>query len=215
MNEMNNNWHSNVSNKNREEIILIGKELFINNNFHNVKITDICTLAGVSRVTFYKHFNTVDELIFEVQMNILNNMTRFIEDRIDLSVNGKESVKTVLYAWIDFAKKYKDEMKFIVSFDLYYSYSDLNEDLKLKYENFTTKDYTRSLLKYALDKGINDGSLKVDIEPIQTGLYIHQTVMGVLQRMSYTKFAIGSEYITFDEIAVRVVEMIMSSIENG
>lgn len=211
---MNNNWHSNISSKNREEIIQAGKGLFLKNNFHNIKITDICSLAGVSRVTFYKYFNTIDELIFEVQMSILQNMMKFIKDRSDLTVNGKESMKTVLYAWIEFAKGHKEEMKFIVSFDLYYSTYDLNEDLKLKYKSFTTEDYNQSLLKSALDKGIKDGSLRENINPLKTGMYIYQTVMGLLQRMSYTQISFEYETITFEEIAMEVVDIIISSIEN-
>jgi len=211
---MNNNWHLNISNKNNEEIIHAGKKLFLRNNFHNIKITDICTLAGVSRVTFYKYFKTIDELIFEVQINILNNMMQFIKDRSNFTVSGKESIKTVLYAWVDFAKEHKEEMKFIVSFDLYYSSYDLNEELKLKYKKFTNEDYNRSLLKSALDKGIKDGSLKKNIDPLKTGMYIYQTVMGLLQRMSYTIFAIECDFITFDDVAIKVVDIIISSIES-
>lgn len=211
---MTDNWHSNISNKNREEIISAGKKVFIGSNFLNVKITDICTLAGVSRVTFYKNFNTMDELIFEVQMNILNNITQFIKDKSDFTSNGKEDVKTVLYAWVDFAKEHKEDMKFIVFFDLYYSCYDLNEELKSKYEKFTNEDYNRSLLKSALAKGVKDESLKKDLDTVKIGMYIYQVFMGLLQRMSYTTITKDLEYITLDEIATRVIEMIISSIEN-
>jgi len=211
---MNDNWHSNISNKNREEIISAGKKVFIGSNFLNVKITDICTLACVSRVTFYKNFNTMDELIFEVQMNILNNIAQFIKDKSDFIGNGKEDVKTVLYSWIDFAKEHKEEMKFIVFFDLYYSSYDINEELKLKYKNFTIEDYNRSLLKYALTKGVKDESLKEDLDTSKTGMYIYQSFMGLLQRMSYATIPPGFEHITLDEIAIEVVDMIISSIEN-
>jgi len=211
---MNDNWHSNISNKNREEIISAGKKVFIGSNFLNVKITDICTLAGVSRVTFYKNFNTMDELIFEVQMNILNNIAQFIKDKSDFIDNGKEAVKTVLYSWIDFAKEHKEEMKFIVFFDLYYSSYDLNEELKLKYKKFTHEDYNRSLLKSALAKGVKDESLKKDLDTSKTGMYIYQTFMGLLQRMSYATVTKEFEYITLDEVGTKVVEVIISSIEN-
>ena len=212
---MNDNWHSNISNKNREEIISAGKKVFIGSNFLNVKITDICTLAGVSRVTFYKNFNTMDELIFEVQMNILNNIAQFIKDKSDFIDNGKEAVKTVLYSWIDFAKEHKEEMKFIVFFDLYYSSYDLNEELKLKYKKFTHEDYNRSLLKSALAKGVKDESLKKDLDTSKTGMYIYQTFMGLLQRMSYATVTKEFEYITLDEVGTKVVEVIISSIENS
>lgn len=211
---MNSNWHLNISNKNRGEILQAGKELFLKNNFHNIKIIDICTLAGVSRVTFYKYFNTMDELIFEVQMNILKSMMGFIRSKSDLTLDGKESMKTVLYAWINFAKEHKDEMRFIVSFDLYYSTCYINEDLKLKYRGFTREDYNKSLLKSALDKGIKDGSLRKDIDGPKTGMYIYQTVMGLLQRMCYSQITFEYEPITFEEIAIEVVNIIIASIEN-
>ncbi|WP_160689606.1 TetR/AcrR family transcriptional regulator [Clostridium sp. C2-6-12] len=212
---MNNNWHLNISNKNREEIIETGKELFLKNSFHDVKITDICSKAGVSRVTFYKYFNTVDELIFEVQMDILKRMLMFIKDRSDFTSNGRESLKSVLYAWINFAKEHKEEMKFIVSFDLYYSSHDLNEELKLKYKSFTKEDYNKSLLKHALEKGIMDGSLRENVNASKTGMYIYQTVMGLLQRMSYSQITFEYEPITFEEIATEIVAIIIRSIENG
>ena len=211
---MNDNWHSNISNKNREEIISAGKKVFIGSNFLNVKITDICTLAAVSRVTFYKNFSTINELIFEVQMNILNNIAKFIKDKSNFTGNGKENVKTVLYAWIDFAKEHKEDMKFIVFFDLYYSSYDLNEELKLKYQKFTHEDYNRSLLKFALAKGVMDESLNKDLDTSKTGMYIYQTFMGLLQRMSYATVTKEFEYITLDEVGTKVVEVIISSIEN-
>lgn len=215
INKMNDNWHSNISNKNREEIILAGKKVFIGSNFLNVKITDICTLAGVSRVTFYKNFNTIDELIFEVQMDILNNIAQFIKDKSDFTGDGREDVEKVLYAWVDFAKEHKEEMKFIVFFDLYYSSYDLNEELKLKYQKFTHEDYNKSLLKSALVKGVEDESLKKDLDTSKTGMYIYQTFMGLLQRMSYTTVATGFEHITLDEISIKLIDMIISSIENS
>lgn len=211
---MNNNWHLNISNKNREEILEKGKELFLKDSFHNVKITDICSIARVSRVTFYKYFNTMDELIFEVQMDILKSMLMFIKDKSDFTSNGKDSLKSVLYAWINFAKEHKEELKFIVSFDLYYSSYDLNEELKVKYKSFTKEDYNQSLLKRALDKGIKDGSLKENINPSKTGMYIYQTVMGLLQRMSYSQITFEYEPITFEEIAFEAVNTLIESIEN-
>lgn len=211
---MEENWHSNISNKNREEIISAGKKVFVGSNFLNVKITDICTLAGVSRVTFYKNFNTMDELIFEVQMDILNNIAQFIKDKSDFTGNGREDVKAVLYSWVDFAKEHKEEMKFIVFFDLYYSSYDLNEELKLKYQKFTHEDYNRSLLKSALAKGVKDESLKKDLDTSKTGMYIYQAFMGLLQRMSYATVNKELEYITLDEVCTKVIEVIISSIEN-
>lgn len=207
-------WHQNVKNKNREEIIAAGKELFLKYNFFNVNIKDVCTLAGISRVTFYKHFKTIDELIFEVQMDILKNMTQFLNGKDKCEASGKERIQRMLYGWIDFAKNHKDQMKFIVLFDLYYEAYDSNEELKSKYENFIIEGKNQIVLNEAIIKGIKDKSLREDIDPIKTGYYIFQTIMGLLQRMSYTKLPINNDTVTFDDIAVSVVEMILNSIKN-
>jgi AcrR family transcriptional regulator len=210
---MKDSWHETVKNKNRDEIIAAGKELFLKHNFLNVNIKDICTLAGISRVTFYKHFKSIDELIFEVQIDILNNMVDFIVSRDNSKASGIERLKMILYAWIDFAKEFKEQMKFIILFDLYYESYDSNEELKLKYEKFISEESHKDFLNSAIVKGIEDNSLRADLDPVKTGYYIFQTIMGVLQRMSCTILPNNNDAVTFEDITQLVVEMIINSVK--
>lgn len=209
---MSDTWHKNKKNKNREDIIIAGRTLFLENNFINVNIKDICNLAGVSRVTFYKHFKSIDELIFEVQIDILNNMTDFIISRDDVQESGIKRLKMVLNAWVDYAKEYKEQMKFVVLFDLYY---DTNEKVNCIYEKFIGEENDRDFLHSIISKGIEDKTLRQDLDSTKTEYYIYQTITGVVQRMSYTRLPIKYGVISFDEIADSVVEMIISSVINS
>ncbi|OOM74102.1 bacterial regulatory protein, tetR family [Clostridium puniceum] len=209
---MSDTWHKNKKNKNREDIIIAGRKLFLQNNFINVNIKDICNLAGVSRVTFYKHFKSIDELIFEVQIDILNNITDFIISRDDVKASGIERLKMVLNAWIAYAKEYKEQMKFSVLFDLYY---DTNEEVNSMYEKFISEESDKDFLHTIVCKGIEDKTLRQDLEPIKTEYYIYQTITGVVQRMSYTRLPIKYVVISFDEIANSVVDMIISYVINS
>lgn len=209
---MSDTWHKNKKNKNREDIIIAGRNLFLKNNFINVNIKDICNLAGVSRVTFYKHFKSIDELIFEVQIDILNNMTDFIISRDDVQASGIERLKMVLNAWVDYAKEYKEQMKFIVLFDLYY---DRNEKVNCMYEKFIGEENDKDFLHSIVSKGIEDKTLRQDLDSTKTEYYIYQTITGVVQRMSYTRLPIKYGVVSFDEIADSVVEMIISSVINS
>lgn len=209
---MSDTWHKNKKNKNREDIIIAGRNLFLKNNFINVIIKDICNLAGVSRVTFYKHFKSIDELIFEVQIDILNNMTDFIISRDDVQASGIERLKMVLNAWVDYAKEYKEQMKFIVLFDLYY---DRNEKVNCMYEKFIGEENDKDFLHSIVSKGIEDKTLRQDLDSTKTEYYIYQTITGVVQRMSYTRLPIKYGVVSFDEIADSVVEMIISSVINS
>lgn len=211
---MSDSWHEKVRNKNREEIIEAGKRLFLKYNFIDVNIKEVCTEASTSRVTFYKHFKSIDELVFEVQMNILRHMVQSIRSKINNELSGKEIIQDMLYAWINFAKECKDEMKFIFLFDFYYGVHEPNEKLKLKYKNFIFEDNSSNFFNEAINKGISDKSLKSDLDTIKVGCCIFQTIMGVLQRMSYTNLPVKYDVVSDDDIAELVVNMIINSISN-
>jgi AcrR family transcriptional regulator len=206
-------WHEKVKNKNREEIIAAGKVLFLKHNFLTVSIKEICALAGTSRVTFYKYFSTIDELIFEVQIDILITMTQFMKAADNSECSGIERLGLMLRTWVDFAKCHTDQIKYIVLFDLYYEAYDTNKELKIKYENFISKESTNDFLTTVLNKGIADSSLRKDLDPVKTGYYIFSTIMGVLQRMSYTKLSCKNDISIFDEVAESVVQSILNYIK--
>ncbi|GKU24958.1 TetR/AcrR family transcriptional regulator [Clostridium folliculivorans] len=210
---MSESWHKSLKNKNRAEIIAAGRELFLKNNFINVNIKDVCTQAGVSRVTFYKHFKSIDELIFEVQIDILECMTGAISEAGRVGNTGLQKLKNMLHEWVNFASENKDQMKFITLFDIYYEAYDSNEELKMKYENFTKLE-GNNFLDNIIRSGIEDRSFKKDIDIVKTGFYIFQTMMGVLQRVSYTKIPVTCEGITSDDIVLSIIDMIINSIKN-
>lgn len=210
---MSDSWHEKIRNKNREEIVSVGKELFLEYNFLNVNIKDICDAASISRVTFYKYFKSIDELIFEVQIGILSDMAETIK-RSDKGVGtGKDRLKSMLYGWIDFAKEHRKEMKFVILFDLYYEAYDSNEELKFKYKSFITKD-NKEFLTPVIEAGIKDSSLSGDLDSVKAGYYIFQTIMGLLQRMSYTSLPDENNKFDFNDVAEYAVNMIIKSIEN-
>ena len=208
-------WHEKVKNKNREDIIAAGKELFLKNNFLNVNIKDVCALAGTSRVTFYKYFNTIEELIFEVHIDILNNMTKCIEAADKVEASGIERLRLMLNSWVAFAKHNRDQMKFIILFDLYYECYNSNEALRIKHQKFLSKELNDHFLTIVINKGIEDKSLRGDLDTIKTGYYIFSTIMGVLQRMSSTTLSYENQDVIFEEIADTVVDSILNYIKNN
>lgn len=183
---MTENWHQTLKNKNREELIAAGKELFMKQSFLNVNIKDVCGRAGVSRVTFYKHFQSMDELIFEVQMELLESMTEFVQRTAAGALNGKEQLRSMLDAWIDFAGQHPGYIKFILLFDLHYEAYESNQELKERYERFIDERKKQHFLGEALEAGKKDGSLNPDLDALETAQFIFTSMMGLLQKLSLT-----------------------------
>lgn len=181
---MTENWHLNLKNKNREDIIAAAKELFMKQSFLTVNIKEICSLAGVSRVTFYKHFQTMHELVFEVQIEILEGMALYVQKAPSAGMNGKEMLASMLQAWTDYASQHPGYIRFILLFDLHYEAYDSGKELRAQYEQFIGRKKERHFLLEALETGAKDGTLKPDAEPVKTAQFIFTSMMAFLQKMS-------------------------------
>ncbi|ANF95906.1 TetR/AcrR family transcriptional regulator [Paenibacillus bovis] len=209
---MNKSWHQQVKNQHREEIITAGRELFLQRNFPDVNIREVCQLAGISRVTFYKHFSSLDELVFEVQMSIMQQMTDYITAPSSQSGSGRQQLEKILYRWVDYAKSYPRQLRFITLFDLYYDSGTASPELKQQYEQFVNAEGRQGFLQSILEQGIADGSLASELNPVHSGFRIFQTLMGLLQRMSMTCLPDYGTAVTYDDIVMPVVQMLIDTI---
>lgn len=208
-------WHKNLKNKHREALIAAGKSLFMKKSFLNVNIKEVCELAGVSRVTFYKHFRSMDELIFEVQMDVLEGMTGYLEGIGVEARDGKAKLRLILEAWIDYARQHPDYLKFILLFDLYYEAYDSDHELKHRYEQFIVTKKERHFLTETLEAGLRDGSLQPGLHPLETGQFIFTAMMGLLQKISLVPAAEMAGESIDDPIPQRFVDMILQYLADG
>lgn len=90
---MNENWHQQIKNQHRDDLIEAGKELFLKYGLLQVKIKDVCTKAELSRVTFYKHFQSMDELLLTVQMQLVEKLTDHVRHAAIPNESGREQLQ--------------------------------------------------------------------------------------------------------------------------
>ncbi|MFD1885799.1 TetR/AcrR family transcriptional regulator [Paenibacillus wenxiniae] len=202
-------WHQHVRSQHREELIGAGQQLFMQRNFPDIRVNDICKLAGMSRVTFYKHFNDINEVVFEVQMRILTHMTDWLVAADRPERTGYERLKAILHSWVDYARQHGNELRFIVLFDLYYDGMPINDELRQRYEQFVYDGQKSGFLLHPLQAGIADGSLFAELDPDRAGTLIFQTIMGVLQRLILSNHHYRFQSNALDEMDLPVITMLL------
>ncbi len=180
---MSENWHQHLKNKNREELVAAGKELFLQMGFLQVNIKDVCDRAGISRVTFYKHFQGMDELIFQVQMDLLEFMAQFVTEKADAGANSRDKLAAMLEAWVDFARVQPGCIKFILMFDLHYAAYEDNPELKEDYNRFIREKKEQHFLREALEEGIRQGLLRPGMDTVETAQFLFTAMLGLLQKL--------------------------------
>ncbi|NGZ76354.1 TetR/AcrR family transcriptional regulator [Saccharibacillus alkalitolerans] len=179
-------WHQNRKHRNRAELVAAGRTLFLRRAFPGVTVKDVCELAGISRVTYYKHFDSIDELAFEVQMEALEHMENFVKKTAAETrwADGASLLRAMLEAWSLYAARSRDYMKFILLFDLHYDAYPPEKALRERYRTFILEKKERHFLNDALEAGIRDGSLRRDLDLRETGEFIFTAMMGLLQKLS-------------------------------
>ncbi|MET3937675.1 AcrR family transcriptional regulator [Paenibacillus sp. PvP094] len=195
-------WHQDVRNRNREEFIIAGQHALIERNFTNVGLKDICERANLSKVTFYKCFNSMDELIFAVQQKILGELTEFIESHSIAKRNGLESVEGYLDAWILFLEAHPDHLKYIGFFDHTYRDHYPNEELQATYRELVSDGAMGRVLHNYIEQGVRDGSIRSDIKLEETSLFVVEMIISLMQRLAFRGKLLKEEHqVGYEEIA--------------
>ncbi|MEO2203529.1 TetR/AcrR family transcriptional regulator [Paenibacillus pabuli] len=211
---MTENWHQNFKSKNREALIAAAKELCMKQSFLNVNIKDVCSAAGISRVTFYKHFQSMDELILAIQVEILESMTGYVKNAVSTEMSGKEMLASMLEAWVNYASTHLGYIKFVLLFDLHYEAYDSGQQLKEQYNLFINREKEQHFLLDALQTGYMDGTLRSEPDPLNTAHFIFVSMMSMLQKMS---LASEEDQVTIQSdlrFAKRFVEMLVQHLSN-
>ncbi len=231
----NETWHRQRKAQNREELIEAARALFMEQDFPRVAIKDVCEQAGISRVTFYKHFQSIDELAFEVQMKALEQMEKWIsaadatnedeETQRDgrlpedgtvpepVLQSGAARLRRMLEAWSVYAASHRGDMRFVLLFDLHYDAYPPEPALTEHYDAHIRGKKEQHFLIGALQAGTRDGSLQPDLDLRETGEFVFTAMMGLLQMLSLPGSKRSEPSGATERISRRFIDMILRSLE--
>ena len=98
-----------IKSKKYQLIIETGHDLFMRYGIKRVTVEEICETAGVSKMTFYKHFkNKLDLALFIINREFedgLNRYKRIMDQDAPYSEKAKEIIKMKLEATEDISKE--------------------------------------------------------------------------------------------------------------
>ncbi|WP_409340599.1 TetR/AcrR family transcriptional regulator [Paenibacillus sp. MBLB4367] len=168
-------------NKRREDIIQGAQQLFVERGLSAVTLKDIVEFCGISKVTLYKYFRSLDDIIFEVQINILRAFWQDVNLLSPKGNNAFEKVRHLLVHMISASEQHANYVRFIAMFDAFYRENYANAELEERYISFL-RSGTHPF--YALlDEGISDRSIRSDIDIHILTFTLSNVVNATLQRM--------------------------------
>lgn len=120
----------------REDIIQGAQQLFVERGLSAVTLKDIVEFCGISKVTLYKYFRSLDEIIFEVQMNVIVAYWQEINLNTPEGGSGFEKVRNLLKHIIEVSEQRSNDIRFIAMFDTFYQDKYPTAELESRYRAF-------------------------------------------------------------------------------
>lgn len=168
--------------KRKNEILNVARELFITKGLSETTMDNIASEIKTTRRTLYRYYKTKEELAFEIEIMLFEELYNF-QTKIykTLVGNGLKKIELYLNEIASYVEANPSIIRFSGVFDFYFTGEYPYLELTNRFKNMiSSNDY---ILEQLIRDGIEDGSIRLDIDPVITGLTISNVLLSLSQRV--------------------------------
>lgn len=179
-----------VKQRKRFEILTKTQDIVIREGLYPITMSDIAHEIGISKRSLYYYYKNKEELAIDVQIMVMTEYIYGMEFDVDHSLSGYEQLLQLTEYLSERVKRYTKEIKYITAFD-YYFFNGYPDE---KYSQFLKTINEDLALVSILEKGVEDGTLRLPSEDIHTfAMTVYQSVFAYAQKLTYREKSMLSE----------------------
>lgn len=177
----------------KEWILEVAEDLFIQKGIEQVTIGDIATASRLTRATIYKYFSNKEEMAQEIFKIVTKGwVERDKRDVWNFQGTGYELIERFVNSHFNYLFHNRREASFVAEFNYLYAKEWSAETaMKLFTENLEGE---RQHLLESIRKGQSDGSLRTDIGPELLLAAIFNFNSGMMNRLGELGNKVEGEY---------------------
>jgi AcrR family transcriptional regulator len=195
----------------RNEIIDAAEKRFFQKGYENVSMDEIAQDLELSKPTLYLYFENKDALFLEVTVRGMTLLKDEFEAAVAHEKTGKAKTTAFIHAFLNYGRKHPDFYNLLME-----TRTSIKHKLKnLKLEGARRFDElslaTMTLLRDSITLGVKDGTLRQNLEPLQTVVFIITACEAVLQRTPELEYLVRNN-VSLEQYLEYSVEVIMRGI---
>ncbi|MEL7670832.1 helix-turn-helix domain-containing protein [Methanobacterium sp.] len=161
----------------RNGLIDAAEKLFFERGYDNVTMDEIADEAEVNKALLYYYFKNKEALFFAVDLRGVRILHELYVKCSNLDVDGYNKIKLMIQSLFEFSKDYPDYFRiYRYARTERFQMSD-NKDAK-ELVDLTTGIWR--IMVEAILQGMNDGTIRKDVDPVEMSIYINVMSMGAL-----------------------------------
>ncbi|MFA6672250.1 TetR/AcrR family transcriptional regulator [Methanoculleus sp. UBA430] len=192
----------------KAEIIDAAERLFFARSYEDVSMDDIAHEVELNKATIYLYFKNKEALFATIVLRGVRILTERYTECMEREVPGIVKVVLMGQAYYRFSQEYPDYLRLI------HFYGSERFSRENPYAAEIGKGYgtCRRILADAIREGIDDGTIRPDLDPFLTSMYLMISFMGILSLENRWKLVIEAEGFSYEQFASEFFRFITPAI---
>jgi AcrR family transcriptional regulator len=166
----------------RSDIIDAAETAFFSKGVTQATMDEVAQTAELSKGTLYLYFKNKEDLYLAIVLRGISVLQRMFVDASDAGATGMDKVEAIGRAYFDFYKTHPDYFNAMLYFES--CTADACEESGYGVECMSQSDQTFAICASAIQAGIDDGTVRADLDPMKTALTLYGLSTGLLQVVS-------------------------------
>lgn len=165
--------------KRRTEIVDAAEQLFFSKGAAAATMDDVADAAELSKGTLYLYFESKEDLLNAVIIRGILILQTMFEEAVGAREHGIDQVEAVGRAYLLFCQEHPDYFNAMMQFE-----SSEHDTTGYAGECIAQSNRTFGIVAEAVRHGIEDGSIRADVDPMKIALTLYGLSTGLMQVIS-------------------------------
>jgi len=177
------------------DILDAAEHLFFSRGYEDVSMDEIAREVELNKATIYLYFKNKETLFAGIVLRGIRILQEKYMECIEKKVPGIVRIALMGQAYYLFSLDYPDYIRMIQ----FYSSERFSNENPCSPEIGKGYGTCRMLLKDAIQEGINDGTIRADLDPFLTSMYLMTSFMSILSMENKWKLVIEAEGFSYEQ----------------
>lgn len=162
-----------------DRILKAAEQLILTKGFANTTIDEIAAKADVSKGAVYLHYRTKDDIYFSIVARALGTMRDMFMKAAEGQASGLERFRAIGYSFYQYTIKFPQYSNILYAADS----PKLCDSLASEKSCQSLNDQIGNLMIDSIRTGIQDGSIRSDVDPTTAAIIISSSLQGLLKTL--------------------------------
>lgn len=195
----------------KTEIIDAAERLFFTRGYEDVSMEEIARSVELNKATIYLYFENKETLFATIVLRGIGILKEKYTECMKKQVPGIVKVALMGQAYYQFSQEYPEYLRLIH----FYGSERFSKENPCTAEIGKGYGTCRLILRDAIREGIEDGTIRADIDPFLTSMYLMISFMGILSLENKWKQVIEAEGFSGEQYTRDFFRFIIPAISSG